>query len=90
MLSRLILAEAAILALAGAITGTILGIHLTWVGTIFYRDLAGIELRTAFATIPVAIGWGVVILMTLAAAAPAAMSLMRREPAALLATGRNG
>ncbi len=90
VLLRLIMAEAGVLAIAGAVVGTVLGLHLTWVGTVFYRELAGIELRTTFATLPVAIGWGVLVLMTIAAAAPAAISLMRQQPAALLSTGRNG
>src|SRR6185503_1678789 len=42
VLVRLILGEAAVLALTGAIVGTALGIHLAWVGAIHYRGLAGL------------------------------------------------
>lgn len=90
LLLRLIFGEAALLAIGGAVTGTILGMHLGWVGTTFYRDLAGIDVTIAFPTIPTTIGWAVLLVMALAAATPAALSLMRGQPSALLAGGRHG
>lgn len=90
LLLRLIFGEAMLLAIGGAVTGTILGMHLGWVGTTFYRDLAGIDVRISFPAIPTSIGWAVLILMALAAATPAALSLMRGQPTTLLAGGRHG
>src|SRR5690606_11097780 len=52
LLLRLIFGEAALLALGGAVTGTILGMHLGWVGTMFYRDLAGIDVVISFPAMP--------------------------------------
>lgn len=89
LLLRLIFGEAALLAVAGALTGTVLGIHLALVGATFYRDLAGVQVSIGFPTLPTAIGWGVLLLMALAAAVPATVSLMRGVPSDLLAAGRN-
>ena len=87
---RLILAEAAIIALTAAIVGTALGMHLAWMETRHYRALAGIELHLLFPAGAAAIGWIVLLAMALLAAAPTAISLARKRPTALLSAGRNG
>jgi len=90
LLMRLILGEAVVLALGGALTGTLLGMHLAWVSTTFYRELAGIEITVSLPLAPTIIGWCVLVIMTLAAALPAAIGLIRRRPSQLLAARRNG
>lgn len=90
LLLRLIFGEALILALTGAAVGTMLGMHLTWVSTTMYRDLAGISVDLIVPFAPTAIGWAALACMTLLVALPAAISIMRRTPSALLASGRNG
>jgi putative ABC transport system permease protein len=87
---RLILAEAAMLAIAAAIVGTLLGMHLAWMETRHYLALAGIELHLRFPASAALIGWFVLLLMALLAAAPTAISLARQRPTMLLSAGRNG
>jgi putative ABC transport system permease protein len=90
MLVKLILGEAALLAITGALVGTLLGIHLAWMGAMNYRDLAGLPVQLSVPPIPAAIGWMVLIIITLLAALPGVWSVVRHQPSALLAAGRNG
>lgn len=90
LLVRLVFGEAVMLAVGGALTGTMLGMHLGWVGTMFYRDLAGIDVQVSFPPVVTGIGWAVLIVMVLIAATPAALSLVRDWPTVLLAGGRHG
>jgi putative ABC transport system permease protein len=90
VLVRLVSAEAVLLAVAGAITGTALGMHLAWATTAQYRDLAGLRLSVPLPVWPTAAGWLAVTAMTVLAAAPVMAVLVRRPPAALVAAGRAG
>ncbi|MCI0676351.1 MAG: ABC transporter permease [Phycisphaerales bacterium] len=90
VLVRLILGESAVLAIAGAVTGTILGLHLAWVGAAHYRDLAGLPIHLTLPKNATATGWIVLLILTLLASVPGVMSVIRRQPSALLAAGRNG
>jgi hypothetical protein len=76
--------------MTGALTGTLLGIHLAWVDASHYRDLAGLPVRLRIPELPTAVGWLVLLIMTLIAAIPGVLSVVRRQPSALLAGGRNG
>lgn len=89
LIVRLILAEAAILALTGAVVGTMLGIHLAWMGATWYRELAGLPVRLTLPEVPTAIGWAVLLALTLLAALPGVRAIVKRQPSALLAGGRN-
>lgn len=89
VLRRLILSEVAILAVTGALTGTVLGLHMASVGVIFYRDLAGISLSLIVPYLPTLIGWAVTIALASLAAVPAVRKLVRSTPGSLLAAGRN-
>jgi putative ABC transport system permease protein len=89
-LAKLILGEVAILAITGALAGTMLGLHLAWVGARFYRDLAGLPVQFTVPEIPTALGWAALLIITLLAALPAVLSITRRSPSALLSIGRNG
>lgn len=90
LLARLIFGEAIMLAITGALIGTLLGMHLAWVGVHHYRELAGLPLRLILPQWPTVFGWLTVIALTLLAALPGVWSVVRRQPAALLASGRNG
>jgi len=90
LLLRLILGEAALLALVGVIVGAIMGMHAALVSMIHYRDIAGVKLQTGFPLMPALTGLAVVLTLTLLAALPAALILMSRRPTALLAGGRTG
>ena len=71
-------------------TRMLLGMHLAWVGAENYRELAGLNVRLIFPTIPAIIGVGVLLLLTLLATLPGVWSVVRPQPEALMATGRNG
>lgn len=90
LLAKLIFGEAALIAVTGALVGTMLGLHLAWVGAHNYRDLLGLPVRLTFPQMPTTIGWLVLIALTLLAALPGVWSVVRRQPSALLAAGRNG
>jgi putative ABC transport system permease protein len=88
VLLRLILAEAALLALAGAIAGTAAGLHLAWVANIHYRHLLGLDLTLALPTGVAVAGWSILAALTLLAALPGALMVIRPTPSALVAGGR--
>jgi putative ABC transport system permease protein len=89
-LAKLILGEVAILAITGALAGTMLGLHLAWVGARFYRDLAGLPVQFTVPEVPTALGWAALLITTMLTALPAIYSITRRAPSALLSIGRNG
>ena len=81
---RLVVGEAVIVAVSASILGTLIGIQGAWAGQILYRHLLGIDLSLAPPPGPIGAGWLVVLVMTLAAAAPAIASLARRRPRELI------
>jgi putative ABC transport system permease protein len=90
LLVRLIFGEAALLAIVAAIVGTGLGLHLAAIGAMNYRQLAGLPVRFVIPTMPTAIGWLTLLMLTLLAALPGVLSIVRPQPSALLAGGRHG
>ncbi|HMN96388.1 MAG TPA: ABC transporter permease [Phycisphaerales bacterium] len=86
--ARLVCGEAAVMAIAGSLTGTALGMHLAWVSVILHRDLLGLPMRLIFPAGPAVAGLLVAILLALLAALPASWLLARRSPRELLAAGR--
>jgi len=88
MLARLIIAEIVVVALTAGVLGTAMGLQASWAGAELYRMLAGLELGLRPPLLPVALGWGIVITLSLAAAAPAAWTLARQRPRALLSATR--
>ena len=87
---RLVLAEITAAALAAIVVGIALGVHLAWMGVGLYHDLAGLQLALAIPVLPTLIGSFAVLMAALLASIPASMSLRRRSPRALLASGRGG
>ncbi|TVQ34338.1 MAG: FtsX-like permease family protein [Phycisphaeraceae bacterium] len=85
LLSRMVIGETALIALAACVVGTVLGVQGSWTGLLLYRELAGLELSLRPPVIPIAAGWGILITLTLAAAAPAAIAVSRKRPRELLA-----
>lgn len=85
LLARMVAAEMVLVAVAAAVTGTALGLHLARMGVMWHYRISGIELRMVFPVVPLLIGYGVLMLLTLGAATPALIGLMRRSPRALLA-----
>ncbi|MEC9232984.1 MAG: ABC transporter permease, partial [Planctomycetota bacterium] len=88
LLSRIILGEVVIMAILAAFAGTILGIYLAVVGMGLHRDLAGDLLALSIPTTPVLLGSGLVIALTILAATPPLVSLLKRQVRELVAAGR--
>lgn len=86
LLSMLIIGEALIIALAAATLGTLMGMQGSWAGQRLYGLLLGLSLSLRPPAIPIAIGWAIVALLTLAAAWPAIWRLGRKQPRDLLAS----
>ncbi|MBM4111441.1 MAG: FtsX-like permease family protein [Phycisphaerae bacterium] len=88
LLLRVIVGEVLAIALAAIVSGFGLGIHLAWMATRLYRELAGLELKVTLTPLPLAIGCVVLMVLTALAAIPAGVHLMRRPARDLLAAAR--
>jgi len=88
LLTRLVLAEATLVALSACIVGTAMGVQSSWAGQRMYELLLGIVLTLRIPLGPTAAGWATVLLITLAAAAPAVIALSRKHPRELLGAVR--
>ena len=89
LLLRLILAEAMFIGLAGALVGAMMGIHFAALDVMFLRDLGGLPITLQVPPRPILLAGAVLLGMTLLAAAPGAIGLLRQTPSALIAAGRN-
>ncbi len=85
LLARLVLGEALIIALGACVLGTIMGMQVSWAGQILYQVLLGIDLSLVVPLDATSIGWVTLLVITLGAAVPATLRLMRRKPRELLA-----
>jgi putative ABC transport system permease protein len=85
---RIVLGEVLIMACTASIIGFGMGMHLAWMGTTLYRDLAGLMLELVVPLTPIVLGILVMTTLTVAAAVPAILSLLRRPTRELLASGR--
>ena len=88
LLTRVILAEVVIMGLLAALFGTILGIYLASVGMILHQDLAGDLLIMSLPGIAIVIGTVALLILTMLAATPPLISLLRRTTRELVAAGR--
>jgi putative ABC transport system permease protein len=79
LLARLVLGEVLLLTIAGAGIGTALGLHLARMGVLWHKELGGQEIVFEPPLAPLAIGWAVLLVMTVASAMPAVRALMRRS-----------
>jgi putative ABC transport system permease protein len=84
LLARLILGETLLVALAAGVLGTLMGIQGSWAGQRLYSLLLGLSLELRPPPVPIAVGWGVLIVLTLLAAGPAVWRLNRRTARELL------
>ncbi|MFG0285865.1 MAG: ABC transporter permease [Phycisphaerales bacterium JB039] len=85
-LSRLVLCEAVIVALAACALGAGLGLQAAWSGRRLHELLLGISLGGAVPVVAIFWSCAALVAMALAAAAPAVWRLSRRHPRELLAT----
>ena len=90
VLIRMILGESIFLALIGAIVGTALGMHLAWVDTHHYQELAGLSVRLHFPLVPTAIAWAALVLVTCLVTVPGLIATVRPTAGQLISLGRTG
>jgi len=89
-LARLVVGEAVLLAMTAIVVGTVYGFHGALIDMKMQRDLLGMNPSLRISWEAIAIGWAVLLLMTILAAAPAARGLITKSPRELLSAGRGG
>ncbi len=88
LLTRLVLGEAALIALTACLLGTLMGVQGAFGGTRLNHLLWGIEVVAKPPPGPIAVGWGAIFALSILAAAPAIISLGRARPRELLGAVR--
>lgn len=84
LLTRFVLSEALVMALAACVLGSLLGIQGAWNELRLYRELAGMDLTLEVRPLPILFGCLTVIIFALGAAAPPAWRLSKRHTRELL------
>ncbi|MEM7623203.1 MAG: FtsX-like permease family protein, partial [Planctomycetota bacterium] len=88
LLTRLVVGEAIIIGITAAIAGTLMGIQGAWAGMRIYEMLLGIGMTLRPPPGPIIIGWVIVLLFTVGAAAPSIIKLTQRNTRELLAAAK--
>ena len=88
MLLRLVVGEALMIAVSACVLGTAMGFQGAYAGRRLYKLLLGVELHSTFPVRGVLLGWVLVTLITVLAAIPAGVLVMRTSPRDLLTEGR--
>lgn len=88
VIARLVLGEAVLVAVTAAILGTFMGLQGALAGRRLDKLLLGIEVGFRPAAAPIAIGCTIVLAITLGAALPAVLGLMKKKPRELLGAVR--
>ncbi|MEM0982532.1 MAG: FtsX-like permease family protein [Planctomycetota bacterium] len=89
MLVRLIIGEALLIGITASIVGTLMGIQGSWAGAKLYEVVVGVSVNPFPPPLmPIAVGWGVVLLFTIGAAIPAILRLNGRKTRELLAAAK--
>lgn len=86
LIARLVLAEAVVVAVAAGVLGSLMGLQGVLAGQRIYKLLMGMEWRIVPPWNAIALGFGIVIALSLIAAGPAVWRLSRRAPRELLAS----
>lgn len=86
VLLRLVIGEAVVIAICAILLGTAMGIQASWAGQRLHRLLIGLDLRLLVPAAGIAIGWSAVAIVTILAAIPAGVSIMRTGPRELLSS----
>lgn len=88
LLARLLIGEVVIIALTSCVLGTLLGLQGSWAGVRLYQLIAGLELNLRPPTEPIALGWGILVMMTLILVLPTIFRVVRLRPRELLGATR--
>lgn len=89
VLVRMILGETALLGITSVLVGTTGGFLLAFFGRGHVRGLAGLDLGYTIPVLPIIMGWAILLALACLSALPAALQLIRSQPSALVADGRN-
>jgi len=81
---RLVLGEVLLTAITACVLGTGLGIQGSFAGLRMYELLAGLRLNLRPPAAPILLGWAILIVLTLAVAAPLVARLVKQKPRELL------
>lgn len=84
LLTRLVLAEALVMALSACVLGILIGTQGSWAGQRLYQHLMGLSLSLRPPPLPILAGSLIVIGLALLAAGPAVYRLSKRKPRELL------
>ncbi len=85
LVSRLVLAEAILVAITAGVLGTLMGMQGVYAIQRIDELLFGLLLHLRPPPVPIAVGWGLTLLFTVGAAVPAVLRLARRQTRELLA-----
>jgi putative ABC transport system permease protein len=88
LLARLVIGEVLVIAVTACILGALLGAQVAFSDIRLYELVAGIQLRLRPPVGPILLGCAILVVLTLAAATPAAIGLSRLRPRELLASVR--
>ncbi|MEM9165428.1 MAG: FtsX-like permease family protein [Planctomycetota bacterium] len=86
VLLRLEIGEAIVIAVCAVVLGSAMGLQAAWAGQRLHRLLIGLDLELQIPVDGFAIGWVAVTVITVMAAVPAGLGIMRTRPRDLLAT----
>jgi putative ABC transport system permease protein len=87
-LARLVIGEVLLIGVTACILGALLSVQTSWTGVRMYTLLAGLDLSLRFPLVPLLVGAGILFALTLAAATPSVIALLRRTPRDLLSSTR--
>ncbi|MEO1130430.1 MAG: FtsX-like permease family protein [Planctomycetota bacterium] len=88
LLARLLFAEVVLVALTACVLGTGLGLQGAWAGQHFSALAAGLELRMRPPVGAIALGWTILLVLTLGFVTPIVLRLSSLRPRALLQSTR--
>ncbi len=88
ILTRLVLAEVLVIVLAACVLGTCMGLQGAYGGLVLNRIVWGLQLSLRPPTGMILLGWLALLVIAVAAAAPAIISLARKQPRELLGAMR--
>ncbi len=88
LLGRLILGEVILISLTACVLGTGLGLQVSWAAIRMYELLAGLQLNLSPPLTPLALGWAMLIGLTVLVVSPLIIRIMRTRVRVLLSSTR--
>ncbi len=88
VLTRLVIAEVLVIVIAACALGTLMGTQGAFGGLVLNRIVWGLELALKPPVVAIALGWLTLLVIAVGAAAPAVISLAKKQPRELLGAVR--